>query len=248
MSSKILASGEPYLGSVRRAYEGCSTFGYRVRFISEHEIARNGLAGVTVLVVPHVLAVENDAFRAIDEFIDAGGITIRRGGSIPYDQRAVSRMDTLVTSARTVLMRADDSPNNYLYALDAAYDLGVLEAIPRAINRVGYPLEAVKTRYVVHEGQPYLYIVNLRKAPVEVSLFGGYSKGRDVISGAEIEFPRDLRPLEPMVIALEGPLAETVVAEAGPGAAAYRVELAPVEPESKKTNTAAPRTSMRHGR
>lgn len=248
MSSKILSSGLPYLESVQRAYEGCSTFGYRVRFVSEHEIARTGLTGVTVLVIPQALALESDAFRAIDAFIDGGGITIRKGGSIPYDQRAVSRTDIFSTSARTVLMRAEDAPNNYLHALDAAYDLGALEAIPRAINRAGYPLEAVKTRFVLHEGQPYLYIINLRKTPVEVSLFGGYTKGRDIISGADIDFPRSLRPLELMVLALEGMPADSKKAEESPATVAYRVELAPVASEAPKTKAATPRNSKRHGR
>lgn len=248
MSSKILSTGQPYLESVQRAYEGCSTFGYRVRFVSEHEIARTGLTGVTVLVIPQVLALESGAFRAIDAFIDGGGITIRKGGSIPYDQRAVSRTDILSTSARTVLMRAEDAPNNYLHALDAAYDLGALEAIPRAINQAGYPLEAVKTRFVLYEGQPYLYIINLRKTPVDVSLFGGYTKGRDIISGADIDFPRSLRPLDPMVIALEGMPADSKEPEESPGTVAYRVELAPVASEGPKIKAATPRTSMRHGR
>jgi hypothetical protein len=111
-------------------------------------------------------------------------------------------------------------PTEYLHAMDAAMVLGSLPRIPRPINASGYPLEGVKTRFVEVDGEPYLYMVNLRKTSLNCHLAGGLQTGRDLIRGRDVVFPRVLEPLDPMLIHLEK--------------LAYHQELAASVPQVKK--------------
>lgn len=246
-SSKMFNRGDPYVDSAMRAYEGCANFGPRTLFISERECERNGLNGVDVLVIPKALALSDDAFHAIERFVEAGGVTIRQGNPFPYDRQGISRTDTVTGSKRTILLRSEDSVRAYLDALDAAYALDGLNAPPRPVNEFDYPIDGVKSRFAVHERVPYLYIVNLREEPVHLKLTGGYSSGMDLISGNHVNFPDNIEPLTPMVIQLDTiPQPEKVaVVDSG----VQTVELTPVvdEAELKKQQTAV-QPAMRHGR
>ena len=69
-----------------------------------------------------------------------------------------------------------------------------------------------------HEGSAYLYIINLRKDPVYVTLATQVSRGRDLIQGQDVEFPATLEPLVPRLLKLEPVNLEmTVTASAGVG-------------------------------
>jgi hypothetical protein len=208
MPARIYNKGTEYLGSVQRAYEGLSFGGHRVRFITEDQIAANGLEGVEVLVIPQLSAMGNElgddkAFRAVQAFMAAGGVVIKTGSPIPFDARGRSRRDILVPTLQTLLVRGTDTSTGYLDALDAAYANGGLTPVPRAINEHGYPLEGVRTLFVQHQDRPYLFVLNLRKEPVKVYLHGPYSEGRDLIAGRTVEFPGIVEPLEPMLLQLK---------------------------------------------
>jgi len=87
--------------------------------------------------------------------------------------------------------------------MDAAQEKGVLPEIARPINVSGYPVEGIRSRYIVCNGEAYLYIINLRKEPVNCYLAGVYQKGYDLIGERNVAFPRELLPLEPMLIRME---------------------------------------------
>ncbi|MCC6152446.1 MAG: hypothetical protein IT367_01725 [Candidatus Hydrogenedentes bacterium] len=247
-SSKMFNRGDPYVDSAMRAYEGCANFGPRTLFISERECERDGLNGVEVLVIPKALALSDDAFHAINRFVEAGGVTIRQGNPFPYDRQGVSRTDTVTRSKRTILLRSEDSVRAYLDALDAAYALDGMNAPPRPVNEFDYPIDGVKSRFAIHERVPYLYLMNLRNEPVHVKLAGEYSAGMDLISGNRVNFPDIIEPLTPMVIQLDAiPQPEKVaVVDSG----VQTVELTPVvdEEELKKQQSATQQPAMRHGR
>ena len=118
----------------------------------------------------------------------------------------------IAQTSRTIFVRGSDTPTVYLHALDAAYVFGVLPPIPRTINRYGYPLEGVQSRYVELDGQEYLYVVNLRREPVRVNLYGGPRKGRDLVRGRGIQFPTELEPLAPVLVHL-APLTPAAAAQ-----------------------------------
>jgi hypothetical protein len=204
-------------------------------------------------VLPQALAVPNEAFNAINHFIESGNVAIRSATPVPYDERGQPRNDSLSTSIRTILIRSGESSTSYLHALDAAFALGGLPETPRPINEFGYPLEGVKSRFIVHDGVAYLYLVNLRKDPVSVSLFGAYRAGLDLIGGGWREFPAQVAPLEPMLLRLEPPDNVARVAQAEtetlPGSAQEvpSAVVGPIPDESPAT-TRTPRAQMRHGR
>jgi len=87
--------------------------------------------------------------------------------------------------------------------------------VPRPSNEYGYLLEGVKSRVVELDGQPYLYIVNLRKNSVRCGLNGPYRGGYDLIQGRTVSFPAVLSPLDPMLIRLGAPDSHRVVIAEG---------------------------------
>lgn len=205
MPSRIYRDGEIFLNSVKRVYEGCASFGFPIRFITESECTPAGLEDVAVLILPEVPALADETFEAINNYATAGGTVIRSGRPAPYTPTGASRHEVITQTDRTIFMRASDTPTVFLHALDAAYVFGILPPIPRTINNYGYPLEGVKSRYVQYDGQEYLYVTNLRPEPVKADLFGGTREGRDLIRGRNVRFPLTLAPLDPMLVRL-GPL------------------------------------------
>jgi hypothetical protein len=203
MPAKIFNSGEPFLESVKFAFEGTSFGGYKIRFISEDQIAAGELANVKVLVLPETPAVKDATFTKIKDYIQSDGAVIRTGTPILFDEHGQSRRDIITTTPRTVLLRGQNLPTEYLHSMDAVISCGTLPLIPRAINPHGYPLEGIKTRYVEHNGNAYLYALNLRKTPVECHLAGGPMAGRDLIHGQDVSFPATLQPLRPILVKLD---------------------------------------------
>ncbi|MCC6489462.1 MAG: hypothetical protein IT364_18335 [Candidatus Hydrogenedentes bacterium] len=247
MSAKIYSNGEPYLQSVRRAYEGCHTFGYPVNFVTEAGCARGALDSVKILVIPDTPSLADEAYQAIDEYIGNGGVVVRMGKPISYTPRGTSRQGALATSTRAVLIRGTDLPTDYLHALDAACALEGVEQVPHAVNGSGYPLEAVKTRFVKVDEVPYLYIVNLRKTAETVHMTGPYQEGRDLIEERVVRFPATLDPLDPMLVRLEKQPEEEQ--PAGELVASTGVPTGVVEPIQKEVPEVAkaPAPQKRHG-
>ena len=202
MPSKIYNAGDPFLESIKFAYEGTSFGGYKLRFISEDQIAAGDLAKIKVLVLPETPAVKDATFTKIKDYITSDGAVIRTGVPILFDEHGQSRRDVITTTPRTVLLRGQNLPTEYLHSMDAVISYGTLPLIPRAINPHGYPLEGVRTQYVEHNGTAYLYALNLRKTPVECHLAGGQLAGRDLINGRDIAFPTVLEPLHPILVKL----------------------------------------------
>lgn len=206
LSSKIYNDGEPYLESVKHAYEGCHTFGFKVAFITEEDCQNGALDSVRILVLPEAPSMTDEAFAAIDSYIARGGITIRQGKPIPYNPSGLARQDTLTTSSRTILIRGIDWPTEYLHALDAVCEMDGAPSVPRPVNASHYPLEGVKSRYTMIDDAAYLYVINLRKEPVHVGLTGPYSGGTDLISGNPVQFPVSMDPVVPLLVRLDQPL------------------------------------------
>ena len=202
-SSRILDDGIPHLESARFAYEGCSFAGYKVGFVTERQIEAGILDSVKVLVIPETPAISDKAFDAIEAYATRGGTVARVGTPIPYNEFGQSRRGGMQSTPRTVLIRGMNLPTEYLHGMDAAMVQGTLPPVPRTTNSSGYPLEGVKTRFVEVNGDGYLYLVNLRKEPIECHLTGIAQHGRDLIRARDVQFPRVVPPMEPMLIRLD---------------------------------------------
>lgn len=210
-SAKVFDDGEPYLLSARFAYEGCSFSGYAVRYITEAQCVSGDLDLLKVLVIPETPSLRNDAFTAIQEYVEQGGTVARVGKPIPYNERGHSRQDVIRNTSKTVLVRGMNLPTEYLHAMDAAIVLGTLEDISRPINGHGYPLEGVKTRMVAWQGDNYLFVVNMRPEAILCYLSGAQHSGTDLISGRRAQFPCLLNPLEPMLVRLDSAIPEKML-------------------------------------
>ncbi len=201
-SSKVFDQGDPHLKSALNAYEGSSFGGYNVRFITEAQCSEGGLSDVKIVVIPDTPAVSDQTFRALSDYVESEGTVARTGAPIPYNERGFSRDDLIRNTGKTVLVRGLNLPTEYLHAMDAASVLGSLPQIPRTITPQGYPLEGVRSRFVEHEGEQYLYVINLRKEPAYCTLATPTRTGRDLIHGQDVTFPTTLEPLVPMLIKL----------------------------------------------
>ena len=237
-ASRIFDGGDPYLKTLRNAYEGCSFFGRNVRFITEQQCRSGVLKEVRVLVIPDTPSASDDVFEAVKEYIENGGIVIRRERPMFCDARGAARQDVILPTDQTILVRGKDEPSQYLHAMDAAVDTGRLEPCPRPINEFGYPLDGVVSRTASLEGKEYLYLVNLRKEAVRVSLSSPWCSGWDLIQDREALFPYMLEPLAPMLVRLDPPEVledeptEEVTTEGIPTA-----EVTPVVPPSDEKAT-----------
>lgn len=216
-ASKILDDGVPHLKSAWYAYEGCSFAGFNVRYVTEDQIREGALDRIEVLVIPETPAISDDTFASLMKYVEEEeGAVARVGTPIPYNEHGQSRTNVLRMTGNTKLVRGMNLPTEYLHAMDAAIELGTLPRIPRPINAHGFPLEGVRTRYVEFNGTPYLYLVNVSQAPVNCHLAGGLQQGRDLIDGHDVTFPRVVKPLKPMLIALNKAVYQkSVTAESG---------------------------------
>jgi hypothetical protein len=204
-SSRMLDGGSPYLPSLRRAYEGAASFGLPVRFISERQAAAGELDQVAVLILPDAPALADDAFDVLDKFVADGGQLVSIGSSLPYDPYGVSRSLRLRASPSTKLVRGGERPIDYLRALDAAVDALGMDDTPRAVDRSGFPMLGVVSRYLEDDQGRYLYLVNLNLQSERIHLPVDHLEGRDLIDGRPVRFPLVLEPLDPMLIALSPP-------------------------------------------
>lgn len=202
-SSRLLDGGDPHLQSAYFAYEGATFSGYKAGFITEGQCVAGALAKVPVLIIPDTPAVSDEAFAAIGEHVQQGAAVARTGRPIPYNEYGMSRHDVVRNTGNTVLVRGLNLPTEYLHAMDALIDRGALDRVPRPVNGFGFPLEGVTSRFVEVDGQPYLYLVSLRKDAVECYLTGSMHQGKDVLLQQNVTFPRQIEPLKPMLIALD---------------------------------------------
>ncbi|MGC8844976.1 MAG: beta-galactosidase [Candidatus Hydrogenedens sp.] len=211
-SSKILDGGTPHLKSARFAYEGSSFAGYDVCFATEKGIETGILQDTKVLIMPQTLSLEDDVFNIITDFIRNGNYVIRVGTQIPYDPKGMSRRDVVQPTSNTILVRGMNLPTEYLHGMDALISKKALASIPRPVNKVGYPLEGIKSRFIPSEdGGGYLYLLNLRKEKVLCRLTGYLQKGYSLMDNTEIEFPRELQPLELIFMKMVPPDYEKIV-------------------------------------
>lgn len=200
--AQILFDGDPFVVSARKAFEGCMSSGYNVGFLTQRQCVESGLAGVKVLVVPQILSLSDDAFRLVQQYIESGGLIIRASTPIPYNERGHSRHDSLGVTQRTLLVRGQDEPSEYLHALDAAIDADVLPPAPRPVTEYGYPVEGVASRYIELDETGYLYLANLRSTPVTCRLTTRTQTGHDLIAGNTVTFPITLEPMTPLLVRL----------------------------------------------
>ena len=195
--------GVPRHESAQFAFEGASFAGFPVRFITEKQVEDGELADIKVLILPSTMAVPDNTFEQLSNYVEEGGMVARVGTPIPYNERGQSRSDVIRATGNTILVRGLNLPTEYLHALDAALVSGVLAEIVRPVNAYGYPIEGVRSRYAEHDGELYLNIINLRHTPVAVHLSGLSGSGRDLLRGRDVSFPRELTPLDPMLIHLD---------------------------------------------
>ncbi len=198
-SARIYEGGTDHLASVIEAYEGCSYSGYKVRFITEAQLEARALEDVEAMVLPNTPSLRDESFAMLQELTQTSMVFARTGRPIPYDAWGRSRLDVISFSIDSLLVR-DDSPGEYMHAMEAAVVSGRLPEPPRATNLYGYTLEGVRVRSVAFNGRTYVYVMNLRKDDVIAHLAGPFQAGTDLLAEREVAFPMPLQSLQPYLI------------------------------------------------
>ncbi len=208
-SSKILNDGTLHLNAFVRAFEGCAFAGYKVGILTERQLAEGRWQGVRVVVLPEVTALSRDAFAGLETLIEGGTVMVRTEFGPTYDEHGNALGKTLPVNANTMLVRGNGAAYEYLSALDALHERGVLPDVPRPVTNVGYPVEGVKTRYAETPTGRFLYVVNLRKESVSCQLSMPVEGAADLLTGRPVDFPHRLDPLSPMLLRLADAAATT---------------------------------------
>ncbi len=205
MPSLVINDGDPYLQSLLYAFEGVSQSGRKTGFITEEQIRAGKLSQVKILVIPNMSAISDAAFDAVNDYILNHGIVVRAGTTLPYNAWGHSRTDIVSRSLETVHLQESAQATQFYHAMDAVDSRIGVAQVPHIINNFYYPFEGIKSRFLIIDGVPYLYMLSLRHEAETVYVTGGYHRGRDLIDARDVEFPMTLQPLDPMLIQLEIP-------------------------------------------
>jgi len=202
-SSKVVDGGDAHLRALINAYEGCNFGGQHAGFITERQLADGQWHGVRVLVLPEVSALTEEAFAGIESLIASGAAVIRTESGPVYDEHGRALGRTLNAGRDSILVRGKGEPREYLDAVDELISRGTLPETLRATTRNGFPIEGVKTRYTKGAAGEILYLVNLRKEPVDCRLNREIGAATDLLTGRIVEFPRRLEPLNSLLLRID---------------------------------------------
>lgn len=232
--SLILNGGSPYVDSLVAAFEGASLAGRKVGFVTEDQVRDGALHNVRILIIPNMTAISQPAFEAVNDYIRNHGLVVRAGTTLPYDAWGHSRTDIVSRSLETVYLQESAGPTQFYHAMDAVDARPGVTQIPHAINNFYYPIEGIKTRFLILDGVPYLFLLSVRQDEQIVYLTGPYDSGRDLIGARDVRFPMNVAPLNPMLIRLNIPddFAPPTVA-----AAPETIPTIPVTPITPDSNT-----------
>jgi hypothetical protein len=85
---QIQAGSTPYIDALYSVWEGARFLGCRTGFISERQILSGKLSGIRLLIIPAVKYIPPETIRAIQKYIENGGIAAMIPESFVFDQYA----------------------------------------------------------------------------------------------------------------------------------------------------------------
>jgi hypothetical protein len=206
-----------YADEAHAAFEGAYFTGAVLDFVTERQIESGRLADYKVVVVPRASHAPDTVIQGLNDYLRGGGTVMTVGRCFTHDEYGRPRPQGLVASGRGRLVPYPDSLSARAYReiLDRLLDQAEAVRPVRVEGLHGEPIWGVNVRAVKANGRLLVNLLNLSREPQPVQLVPKPSaqRARNLIDGEEAGFPLTLRPLEPVLLALESSLHANIYGE-----------------------------------
>ena len=190
------------------AFEGLSFCDTTCDFVTERQAWSGKLRDYRLIVVPNASHVPNAVFSAVQDYIQQGGAVLLTGECFTHDMHGRPRDERLsqtgsghlISYSRRLTSRA------YREILDDLLDLSGCVRPVRLKGKYGEPVWGVNLRTVQDGSRRLVNLVNYGRHTQIVMLETEppYDSIVDLFGNQTIDLPLVVRPLDPVLLALEG--------------------------------------------
>ncbi len=203
--SSLLPSMD-YYDEVRSAFEGAYFSNGVADFLSESQLVSGKLPPYKLIVVPRASRAPEGVITALNRHIFNGGTVLTVGPCFTSDEYGRVRSRGLVQSGRGRLVAYPDplSPRAYRDILNRLLEQAGVQPLVRIEGAHHEPRWGVNVRAVEHNGKLLVNLLNLSRETQEVRMVMNASvqPALSLIDGKEVEFPLNIPPLAPVLLAL----------------------------------------------
>ena len=184
-----------YLDELRKAYEALNFLGVSIGFVTERQLARDGLPDDTrVVIVPNAKYTTNETVAALRAAIDHDIVVgIIGAESLTMTPHGLPRENAGVSGAYYIPV---GSPQEYHPLFDQWITEAGIQREILALDADGRPAWGVEVRTAQANGQQLAYLVNLMRDPVTVQLRWAehITRLKDLRTGQEVPQTVELAP------------------------------------------------------
>lgn len=195
-----------YMAEVDKLYESLYFLDYPAGFIAEDQIMSGGLKGCSLLVIPAPTYVKEETALKIKEYQEKGGRIIISGAeaeALKYDEYGRERNTDFL---KATFLLSGVTLQEKSAQFDKIMDEAGIERPVRILAKEGRKPWGVEARCAVKDGRKIVYLINLSRESVEVTVAnkGKEEKMRELISNKElkIDAPLVLKPMAIMLLEL----------------------------------------------
>ncbi|MBI2302186.1 MAG: beta-galactosidase, partial [Armatimonadetes bacterium] len=194
-----------YLTQLRRLYTGLCFLDTPLRFVTERQAARGGLARYKLLVVPQVRYAEEATYEAVRRYAAAGHPVVLVGECFGFDEHGRPRdVSDLRLPGVFRMQPADGAVSEPVF--DALIDEAGVDRPVRVRPADGRAVRGVESRTVKTDGGYLTYLINLNREArtVRLETKSPILAAVDLVVGQPVK-PGGLRlpSLSPMLLRLE---------------------------------------------
>ena len=205
-ASSMLPSPD-FTAEASAAFEGAYFADTTPAFVTEDQIVAGKHNAYKLIVAPRTSHVPDSVVTALESYLAWGGTVMTVGECFTHDEYGRPRDKGLehTGDGRLVIYPDPLRPRAYREILDRLLDEAGCERPVRLRGAYGEPVWGVNLRTAEREGKRLVSLVNFGRLEQQVVLetAAPIRRAVDVLSHREVSFPLVVRPLEPMLLALE---------------------------------------------
>jgi Beta-galactosidase len=190
---------------VGEAYEALYFLDYPVGFATDRTIREGMLEKCALLVIPAATHVPEDVVAKISDYRRRGGRVVFVGKeSLRYDEYGRER--TPPDFMKDCLRLTGSTPEEYASQLDRLFDQAGIQRPVRVAGRDDKPVWGVELRSAQKNGKRVIYLINVTRQNVEVTLKAkaGLERACDLVAGRLVTLQGSfiLEPRKPLLLEL----------------------------------------------
>ena len=189
--TSLILNRRPYTSRIYEIYRTLAPLGYKVRFISEKQLAENDFRKVKLLIAGETKQIRSDAAAGIRKFIQHGGKVVTIGTCFQENEYGRKLTPAIKSTARATIQTLKTAVQRTLPPLPFSLQS---EQLP---NRQ-YPIHA--RHATLPDGRILLNLINYGGKTQSVSL---NRPARDLISGRKFSGKISLPQNEPFLLELQ---------------------------------------------